>query len=241
MKPFRALMIIAVLGQLTLAAQARTRDEEEAPWVGIVERIESCLAEQRPILTQGQACIGIHWTACLRRAENQTTIGMERCYLDEYRAWDGLLNRYWRQRPTDQRGEALQQVQRAWLRYRDSKCAYFRVHHHGGSIARWLGAHCMAETTARRAIELRYFRDDARSMAGQAALASLQDRLGPRVLEALGGRLAGLGEGFLAHLQSPGGYEEPEILRYTDTPDCLRGADVGHSVTSRPSDLALHV
>ncbi len=152
----RLWVLIFAMALACLSAEARTRDEDEAPWVGIVERIESCLADRQPILMQGQACIGIHWNACLRHAENQTTLGMERCYLDEYRAWDALLNRYWRQRPA---GEALLQVQRAWLTYRDRKCAYFRVHHHGGSIARWLGAHCMADTTARRAIELRYLRE----------------------------------------------------------------------------------
>lgn len=157
----RAVLLCAAIASAT-PAEARGRDEDEAPWVGIVERIESCLADKRPILLRGQACIGVHWTPCLQRAESQTTIGMERCYLDEHRAWDALLNRYWRERPTGERGEALQQVQRAWLAYRDRKCGYFHVHHRDGSIARWLGARCAADTTARRAIELRYFRDEAR-------------------------------------------------------------------------------
>lgn len=155
------LLLVAALFAAA-PTQARTGDEQEAPWVGIVERLESCLAEARPLLVAGPACIGVHSTACLRHAENQTTAGMERCYLDEYRAWDVMLNAYFRDRPQGERGEALQQVQRAWITYRDRKCAYFRVHYAGGSMARWLGAQCMADTTARRAIELRFFRAERR-------------------------------------------------------------------------------
>ncbi len=47
-----------------------------------------------------------------------------------------------------------------WITYRDRKCAYFQIHYSGGSMARWLGAQCMMDTTARRAIELRFFTQD---------------------------------------------------------------------------------
>ena len=57
-------------------------------------------------------------------------------------------------------GDELRQVQRAWITYRDRKCAFFRVHYAGGSMARWLAAQCMMDTTARRAIELRFLAMD---------------------------------------------------------------------------------
>jgi uncharacterized protein YecT (DUF1311 family) len=145
-------MLIALI----CPALAQQRDEEEAGWVGFVEGIETCLADKRPLLTHGYACIGRFSAACLRHAENQTTMGMERCYHDEYRAWDVLLNRYFRHGPQGSARYALQQVQRAWIAYRDRKCGFFRVHYAGGSIARWLAAQCMMDTTARRAIELRF-------------------------------------------------------------------------------------
>jgi uncharacterized protein YecT (DUF1311 family) len=162
MNRYLSILAVAVLFALASPASAQQRDEEEGGWVGVSELLEACLDSKRPLLTQGQACIGAHSSKCLRHAENQTTIGMERCYLDEYRAWDALLNRYFRERPKGERGEALQQVQRVWLTYRDRKCAYFRIHYAGGSMARWLGAQCMADATARRAIELRFFREDSR-------------------------------------------------------------------------------
>lgn len=160
MNAFRSIVTALLLFGALSPALAQQRDEEEAGWVGFVEGLDTCLAEKRPLLTRGYECIGRFSNACLKHAENQTTVGMERCYLDEYRAWDVLLNRHFRDRPKGDRGSEMQQIQRAWITYRDRKCAYFHLHYAGGSMARWLGAQCMADTTARRAIELRFFAQD---------------------------------------------------------------------------------
>jgi len=160
MKPLHAISAMLMLMAITCPAAAQQRDEDEGGWVGFVEGMETCLADKKPLLTHGYACIGQFSAACLKHAENQTTAGMERCYLDEYRAWDVLLNRHYKDRPKGTGSQELQQVQRAWLAYRDRKCAYFQVHYAGGSMARWLGAQCMMDTTARRAIELRFFAMD---------------------------------------------------------------------------------
>lgn len=153
------LAVLVMLGAVAPSV-AQQRDEDEAGWVGFVEGIETCLADKKPLLTLGYQCIGHFSAACLKHGENQTTIGMERCYLDEFRAWDVLLNRYYKDRPKGARSDELQQVQRTWITYRDRKCAYFQTHFSGGSMARWLGAQCMMDTTARRAIELRFFAED---------------------------------------------------------------------------------
>lgn len=160
MKARQALAAMLMLAAAACPALGQQRDEEEAGWVGFVEGIETCLADKRPLLTHGYACIGGFSAACLRHTENQTTVGMERCYLDEYRAWDVLLNRHFRDRARGAGGDELRQVQRAWITYRDRKCAFFRVHYAGGSMARWLAAQCMMDTTARRAIELRFLAMD---------------------------------------------------------------------------------
>jgi uncharacterized protein YecT (DUF1311 family) len=152
--------ILAMLMVITCPALAQQRDEDEGGWVGFVEGMETCLASKKPLLKHGYACIGRFSAACLGHAENQTTTGMERCYLDEYRAWDVLLNRHYKDRPKGAGNDELQQVQRAWLTYREKKCAYFQHHYAGGSMARWLGAQCLMDTTARRAIELRFIAMD---------------------------------------------------------------------------------
>lgn len=160
MKARQAIPVMLLLTVVCSAALAQQRDEEEGGWVGFVEGIETCLADKRPLLTHGYACIGRFSAACLAHSGNRTTAGMERCYLDEYRAWDVLLNRHFRERPRGAGSVELQQVQRAWITYRDRKCAFFQVHYAGGSMARWLAAQCMMDTTARRAIELRFFAMD---------------------------------------------------------------------------------
>lgn len=161
MKTDRSILAALLLLLCALTpALAQQRDEDEPGWVGFVEGIETCLADKKPLLARGYECIGRFSNACLKHAENQTTVGMERCYLDEYRAWDVLLNRHFRDRPKGDLGNELQQIQRAWVAYRDRKCAYFRAHYAGGSMARRLSAQCMADTTARRAIELRFFAQD---------------------------------------------------------------------------------
>lgn len=160
MKALHASLIILMLMALPCSTLAQQRDEDEGGWVGFVEGIETCLADKKPLLTLGYTCIGQFSAACLRHAENQTTAGMERCYLDEFRAWDALLNRHYKDRPKGAANNELQQVQRAWLVYREKKCAYFQLHYAGGSMARWLGAQCMMDTTARRTIELRFFAMD---------------------------------------------------------------------------------
>ena len=160
MKALHAIPAMLMLAAIACPALAQQRDEEEGGWVGFVGGMETCLAAKKPLLKHGYTCIGQFSGACLRHAENQTTTGMERCYLDEYKAWDVLLNRHYKDIPKGEGNNELQQVQRAWIAYRDRKCAYFRVHYADGSMARWLGAQCMMDTTARRAIELRFFAMD---------------------------------------------------------------------------------
>jgi uncharacterized protein YecT (DUF1311 family) len=135
-------------------------DEREPDSVGMSEILSSCV-DSKPTQTARYACIGLHAERCLVRTESQTTIGMETCYGAEFRGWDVLLNRAYRELG-GQRREELREVQRAWLSYRDKACRYYAVHYQGGSVARWMGARCMMEETARRAIALHFFAADAR-------------------------------------------------------------------------------
>jgi hypothetical protein len=68
------------------------------------------------------------------------------------------------------------------------------------------------------------FEDDADLVLGRVVLPGHAADVAHQLL---GRRLGGGGEGFLAHLHSPRGYDEPEILRSSTTPFRLKGADVG--------------
>jgi uncharacterized protein YecT (DUF1311 family) len=139
------------------AAPPITTDETELPSVGMAEVIEGCMisaaASEKPLYE----CVGIFSRACLTDEANQTTAGMEKCYLDEYQGWDVLLNRYYNENGQLRVTTQFRDVQRSWIAYRNKKCGYFNIHYQGGSMARWLGAHCMMDETARRTIDLRFF------------------------------------------------------------------------------------
>jgi len=142
------------------AAPRDGSDETEPGSVGMAEALEGCLinadSRQKPLYE----CIGIFSAACLTDEANQTTVGMERCFLDEYRGWDVMLNRYYNGNGQRRVTSQFRDVQRSWIAYRDKKCGYFNIHYQGGSMARWLGARCMMDETARRTIDLRFFEID---------------------------------------------------------------------------------
>jgi uncharacterized protein YecT (DUF1311 family) len=128
-------------------------DSSEPDRTGASEILESCLSEARDQNAPAYPCIGRLSRPCLERTENQTTLGMERCFQVEGDGWDVLLNRYYRLRSNPD----WRRAQRAWITYRDAKCAYWFVHYEGGSMARWLAAQCRMEETARRTFDLARF------------------------------------------------------------------------------------
>jgi len=157
------LALLCVLPFLSAAhpAAAQQRDEQEPAWAGLVDGIEGCIVQAGRDPSRQLACIGEHARHCAAGPENQTTLGQEQCRMQELRAWDSLLNRYYRERPPGEKGRALMSVQRAWIAYRDLRCGYYSIYHHGGSIARLRAADCLLDETARRALELRGFRSQA--------------------------------------------------------------------------------
>lgn len=157
------LALLCVVPFLSAArpATAQLRDEQEPPWAGLVDGIEGCIVQAGRDPSRELACIGVHARHCAARPENQTTLGQEQCRMQEHRAWDSLLNRYYRERPPGEKGRALMSVQRGWIAYRDLRCGYYSIYHDSGSIARLRAADCLLDETARRALELRGFRSQA--------------------------------------------------------------------------------
>lgn len=159
-KTIVATAFAVVFATASAAAPRTGGDETELPSVGVAEALEGCMISADDREKPLYECVGIFAKACLTIEGNQTTAGMEQCYLDEYRGWDVLLNRYYNGNGQRRVGAQFRDVQRSWITYRDKKCAYFNVHYQGGSMARWLGARCMMDETARRTIDLRFFEID---------------------------------------------------------------------------------
>lgn len=108
-----------------------------------------------------EKCISLVSEPCMALPGGETTVGITACFRRESKVWDGMLNRdYQALKRAMSREEfvALRDTQRAWIKYRDLKCAYpYTVIK--GTIAGNFAASCFNTETARRAIDLKRWRD----------------------------------------------------------------------------------
>ncbi|WP_305968380.1 MULTISPECIES: lysozyme inhibitor LprI family protein [unclassified Mameliella] len=117
---------------------------------------ESCLGSG----AEFRSCIGLAAEACVED-NGYATMVLSGCYARELDWWDARLNdsyafaiRYAKQADIENAGfgpsqeEALREMQRAWITYRDAKCAYARSHWGGGTGAGPAGVECLLRETA---------------------------------------------------------------------------------------------
>ena len=156
-----------------VAAPAAAQDAIPSP-AQMHGRVADCLAASDSRALDA-ACIGRESAACMDVHENQTTLGMMTCTLNEAEAWDLELNRLWPQvreaeaqaddadrgtggaaaRGLPTRAETLLVAQRAWIAFRDAECAHAYAQGGAGSIRQLYGAACRLETTAGRTLDFR--------------------------------------------------------------------------------------
>jgi len=132
---------------------------------------DSCLAAAGEE-GDGRACIGLSARRCMEESEGgDTTVGMGVCLGRELEEWDRRLNAHYRalmarERREDeemrrigasapQKAPALRAMQRAWIDYRDARCAYIAAQWGGGTGAGPAGAECLMRMTAEQALFLR--------------------------------------------------------------------------------------
>lgn len=127
--------------------------------------IAACLKTETGAKRDAHSCIGRAADACANTPDGQSTVGESKCALDEADAWDAMLNEEYAEllkllKPDA--AEDLRNAQRTWISSRDADC---RVPYHfydGGSIVQILGARCMLDRTAERALLLRSWLQMAR-------------------------------------------------------------------------------
>ncbi|NDR56415.1 lysozyme inhibitor LprI family protein [Aliiruegeria sabulilitoris] len=131
---------------------------------------ESCLlgAETLPAM---EACVGTAATACMESHEfGYTTVGMGYCLDQELAFWDARLNAVYRQVMVRDKAvdaemaeigssapslsEALREMQRAWIPFRDASCDYDRAQWGGGTGGGPATLSCLMYATARQALIL---------------------------------------------------------------------------------------
>lgn len=104
-----------------------------------------------------ESCIGSVANACAATPEGRSTPGMIDCSARELAVWDERLNMAYRDSiaaAAPKLRAALRQAQRAWIAYRDARCALPALENAGGTIVGPLTSACLMEATARQALRL---------------------------------------------------------------------------------------
>ena len=128
------------------------------------EIITACLQEQRDSDRDAHNCIGRVSGPCMEKPEGQSTVAMVECISTETKAWDDILNMEYRRllpRLKNEAAEDVKKAQRLWIQARDADCRIPYYFYDGGTIVQTLGAECVLNHTADRALLLRSWREMA--------------------------------------------------------------------------------
>ncbi|HVZ54328.1 MAG TPA: lysozyme inhibitor LprI family protein [Pseudolabrys sp.] len=155
----RAAAIIAMV--LTLAPGAYAQSSR--PGVNDTRDIEDCIKSSGADVSKAERCIGIVSEPCLNKDKTRSTADMNACIDRERLVWDDILNETYRRLSgkldAAQKGK-LRDMQRAWIASRDKTCAFYWDYFQG-TMASPMGAGCVNRETARRALFLLGFLNDA--------------------------------------------------------------------------------
>ena len=135
----------------------------------VLANLRTCFDGAEATVSGKRACIGKAALACMDETEGgYSTLGQSQCQLAEARAWDVLLNEQYRAvvdfatggdaDETDaiyaRREETLRAMQRAWIPFRDAKCAAEYAKWGMGSMRNIAGSGCLMQTNAEQTIQL---------------------------------------------------------------------------------------
>jgi len=152
---------------LLCAAPATAQDLAFTP-----DLVQACLAQK-----DGQdqlACAGLAAEECMTNNDGgYSTVGMGYCTSAEADYWDGLLNAVYRQLSKQEKAkdrdtsaiddslpktfDAMRDMQRAWIPYRDALCAYDYSQWGGGTGGGPAYSACILQETARQVVVLRSY------------------------------------------------------------------------------------
>lgn len=134
-----------------------------------------CVAQADRALYQVD-CIGLTAERCMQSTLDQSTLGMSECLNAELEWWDARLNRAYQllrdreaQEDADMaadgvnapiQAEALRDMQRAWITYRDAACDFARSQWGGGTGGGPATLSCLLRQTALQAIHLQSYLED---------------------------------------------------------------------------------
>ena len=148
-------VVLALFAVSTGVAQDRKPTKKE------VDAIRACAVKYANDVSEAERrCLfNLVATPCTKRPEARSTHGTADCYTREQAIWDDLLNENFKSLNGDldeEQKTKARDMQRAWIAYRDTTCAFYydKIH---GSMATSMTAACLARETARRALLLAFF------------------------------------------------------------------------------------
>jgi uncharacterized protein YecT (DUF1311 family) len=156
-------VLIALALTATAAQAERAKSGADKPAARDSAAIQDCIKSATGGPLQQERCIGIIADACADRADAVSTADMVACAAREHAVWDDILNetfRRLRDKLDAKQKIKLRDMQRAWVESRDRTCDFYWDYHQG-TIAAPMGALCQNRETARRALFLLGFLNDA--------------------------------------------------------------------------------
>ncbi len=155
------LIVLLATAVMLVAAATDAQAQSRKPTAAEVAAIRACATKTKDDLDKGER-------DCLFKRVAEPCIGdlgaasnnkMADCYQIEGAIWDSLLNENYKALLADLDDEQTAKaraMQRAWVAYRDTTCAFYydKIR---GSMAGFMGAACEARETARRAMLLAFF------------------------------------------------------------------------------------
>jgi uncharacterized protein YecT (DUF1311 family) len=159
-------VVAAKAGLVACAALMLTatgsRGESAKPDAADSAAVQSCIksASGGP---QRERCIGIIADPCVEQPDAESTAGQVACAAREFAVWDDILNETYRRLrdALDVRQKIkLRGMQRAWIESRERSCAFYWDFFRG-TMASPMSAFCHNRETARRALFLLGFLDNA--------------------------------------------------------------------------------
>jgi len=127
--------------------------------------VDACLKSETAANRDAHGCIGRMATACTAKPAGQSTVGESDCAQQEAQVWDKLLNSEYGallRLMKPEAAEDLRKAQRIWVTSRDADCRIPYYFYEGGSIVQILGARCLLDRTAERALLIRSWHEMAK-------------------------------------------------------------------------------
>ena len=156
-------MVKAVLLACAVLVLGATSSLAETPDAADSAKVQSCIKSAGAVTRDRERCIGVVADPCADAPGAESTAGQVACATREFAVWDDILNETFRRlrEKLDARQKIkLRDMQRAWIESRKRSCDFYWDFFQG-TMASPMSAYCNVRETARRAMFLMFFMEEA--------------------------------------------------------------------------------